>query len=528
VQTTKEKRLMATQFKRQTMYYKVRELFEKKYKVSQISRETGKDPKTVRKYLHMSEESFQQLLLRMQHRQKKLKPYELFIKERLEGCPDCSAAQIDDWLKENYPDIFKVASKTVFNFVGYVRKRYNIPKLRGSVRQYQQVEQLPYGQQAQIDFGQYIMMTSEGSRKKVYFMTMVLSRSRHKYVHFTLNPFTTRFVVESMDLAFDFYEGTTEEVVFDQDCTLLKDENHGDLLLTEEFSRYVQQRKFKLHFCRKADPESKGKIENVVKYVKQCFLRGRMFTTLQVLNEQSLGWLGRTGNAKEHASIRRIPCQEWLIEKAFLSPFKGFIPLTESETIYHVRKDNVISFKGNQYDVPIGTYQGPGTTVVVKVKERALEIYSQDSRLLSNHIIAFGKGRTVRNTNNQRDTSQKVQHLIEEVSALFTNQSLATIFLQHIRKEKPRYVRDQMMLIKKELVISDTSLALKALEYCQRNRLYSATEFCDVLRSYKQVKTSPSVDLSHINILMPVGDASFMMQYEPQLSDITDYQTLIQ
>jgi hypothetical protein len=372
------------------------------------------------------------------------------------------------------------------------------------------------------------MMNGEGSRKKVYFMTMVLSRSRHKYVRFTLNPITTRFVVESMDEGFAFFEGVTEEVVFDQDCTLLKDENHGDLLLTEEFSRYVQQRKFKLHFCRKADPESKGKVENVVKYVKQNFLRGRMFTTIDVLNEQSLGWLARTGNAKEHSSIRRIPCQEWLIEKAFLTPFTGFVPLTESETTYHVRKDNVISFKGNQYDVPIGTYQGPGTKVVVKVKERSLEIYDQDSRLLTHHAIAFGKGRTVRNTNNLRDTSQKVQHLIEEVSALFSNQSLATMFLEHIRKEKPRYVRDQMMLIKKETIISDTSLAFKALEYCQKNRLYSATEFCDVLRSYKQPQESPQVDLAEIKILMPLGDASFMMQFEPQMSNINDYQTIIQ
>jgi len=85
-------------------------------------------------------------------------------------------------------------TNTVFNFVSYVRKRYNIPKLKGSTRQYQQVEQLPNGQQAQVDFGQYIMMTGEGSRKKVYFMTMVLSRSRHKYVRFTLNPITTRLV----------------------------------------------------------------------------------------------------------------------------------------------------------------------------------------------------------------------------------------------------------------------------------------------------------------------------------------------
>jgi len=57
------------------MYYKIKELFKKKYKVTQISRETGKDVKTVRKYLRMSEEGIQQMLLRIQHRQKKLKPY---------------------------------------------------------------------------------------------------------------------------------------------------------------------------------------------------------------------------------------------------------------------------------------------------------------------------------------------------------------------------------------------------------------------------------------------------------------------
>jgi transposase len=154
--------------------------------------------------------------------------------------------------------MIKVAPKTVYNYVSYVRKRFDLPKVKESPRQYQQVEQLPYGKQAQVDFGQFIMKAGEGKRKKVYFMTMVLSRSRHKYVRFTLNPITTRFVVESMDLGFAFYEGITEEVVFDQDCTLLRDENHGDLLLTEEFSRYVQQRKFNLHFCRKADPQSKG------------------------------------------------------------------------------------------------------------------------------------------------------------------------------------------------------------------------------------------------------------------------------
>jgi transposase len=57
---------------------------------------------------------------------------------------------------------------------------------------------------------------------------------------------------------------------------LLVDERLGELLLTKEFKDYVFEQKFRLHFCRRADPQSKGKVENVVKYVKQNFVFGTM------------------------------------------------------------------------------------------------------------------------------------------------------------------------------------------------------------------------------------------------------------
>ena len=76
------------------------------------------------------------------------------------------------------------------------------------------------------------------------------------------------------------------------------DENLGDLILTREFQRYSSQMTFTPVFCRKADPESKGKVENVVGYVKKNFLRGRTYTNAQALNESALEWLTRTGNGK--------------------------------------------------------------------------------------------------------------------------------------------------------------------------------------------------------------------------------------
>ncbi|WP_235782090.1 hypothetical protein [Paenibacillus senegalensis] len=127
-------------------------------------------------------------------------------------------------------------------------------------------------------------------------------------------------VVDAHEQAFEFYGGLPEEIVYDQDHLLLTSENHGDLILTHEFAKYVEERAFRIHMCRKADPESKGKIENVVKYIKRNFARHRSFTNIDKLNEQCLAWLNRTGNAKMHHTIKKIPAEVYALEKAHLRP----------------------------------------------------------------------------------------------------------------------------------------------------------------------------------------------------------------
>ncbi len=49
-------------------------------------------------------------------------------------------------------------------------------------------------------------------------------------------------------------------------------ENGGDIIYTETFENYKNYAGFCIHLCRGRDPESKGKIEAVVKYIKNNFL----------------------------------------------------------------------------------------------------------------------------------------------------------------------------------------------------------------------------------------------------------------
>jgi hypothetical protein len=154
----------------------------------QIASLLGMDTRTVKKLLAMSEQEYLDFQQHLSTRSKKLAPYEDYIKSRLELCLEASSAQVHDWLKEHYPNFPNVNIKSVYNFVLYVRNKHQLLKIFDT-REYSQVEQLPYGQQAQVDFGEYNMTDVDGQRKKVYFFAIVLSRSRYKFLFFSEHPF---------------------------------------------------------------------------------------------------------------------------------------------------------------------------------------------------------------------------------------------------------------------------------------------------------------------------------------------------
>lgn len=277
------------------MYHEIHQLARLGFSKAKIARYLVLDARTVGKYLSMSEDDYERFLSGQSQRTKKLSGYEGFVTDKLVEFPDTSAAQMHDWLKEHHPDFPRVSPRTVYNFVMFVRASRNIP-VATIQRDYFPVDQLPWGEQGQVDFGQYNMRKTGGGRKKIYFFVMILSRSRMKYLWFSDCPFASTTVCQAHEQGFSFFGGIPATLVYDLDRILVVDENMGEVLLASAFKSYVASRGFKLHFCRKADPESKGKVENAVGYVKKNFLCNRAYVDLQGLNTQALAWLGRTAN----------------------------------------------------------------------------------------------------------------------------------------------------------------------------------------------------------------------------------------
>ena len=291
---------------RWNMYYEVQSLKKLGLNVSQIARKLNICRNTVYLYLDVTPEDIERLNQDGQTRRKKLDTHQPQILEWLKQYPDLSAAQVHDWLEEHIRGPIKISEGTFRNYVRYLRQEHNIPKIVQR-RDYESQEDPPMGDQAQMDFGEKKLLDANGKLVRLWFIAFVLSNSRYKYVEWLARPFTTQDVIEAHENAFEYYGGMPKEIVYDQDHLILVSENHGDLILTKEFAKYNEIRKFKIYMCRKQDPESKGRIENVVGYVKKNFARNRVYYHIDKLNEQCLAWLARTGNGKVHNTTKKIP-----------------------------------------------------------------------------------------------------------------------------------------------------------------------------------------------------------------------------
>jgi len=515
-----------SKLKKYLMWNKVRELFSDGLNKTQIGFSLGLHRQTVAKYLSMTEEEFISSQSYDRHYGHKLDFYESYVVRELRKCPFLSAPQIHDRLKEHFSDLPLVSSKTVFNFVNRLRLTHNLPKEEEkSIRPYEKQPETAYGQYAQCDFGERWMRTPAGHSCKVYFFAMSLSRSRYKFIYFSRTPFTTPLAVYAHELAFEYFSGVPHKIIYDQDKVFLVKENLGDPVLTSGFRALVREYGFEAVFCRKSDPQSKGKIENVVKYVKYNFLRGREFIDTDKLNQEVLRWLQRTGNGTEHHGIRRVPSEEFEIEKPYLMPYKG-VPKAPCEDLvpHHVRKDNVINYRGNYYTVPTGTYRGHQTLVYLEEKDDRLYIYSHETgKRLADHKLSCDKGRLISNTSHRRDREASLDDYEASVRKELPQSAAIDAYLSQLRAHKARNYRDNLQFIaRRHKRYSEATLA-EAFAKCLEAGIFNGCNLMEVAETLRIQNGETLIEFYQETAPVPQVDTSTLL---PEKTDISTFNTL--
>src|SRR5690606_9703471 len=120
----------------------------------------------------------------------------------------------------------------------------------------------------------------------------------------------------------------------------------------------------------------KGRIENVIGYIKHNFAKNRIFTNIDRWNEDGWKWLHRTGNYKIHSTTKKRPVEVFQEEKKHLRPvtkdLSNSYSIPVSSITRTVRKDNTILYESNRYSVPLGTFNKQKIVYITLTEEHLL------------------------------------------------------------------------------------------------------------------------------------------------------------
>lgn len=104
------------------------------------------------------------------------------------------------------------------------------------------------------------------------------------------------------------------------------------------------------------------------------------------------------------------------------------------------------------------------------------------------------RGKLIKLPHPERDRTTKLNVIYENTLEALYSTKAANEFLQKIRSEKPKYIRDQLTLILNIVKGADEDIIKKSIEYCIKRSLYSAVSFKDttlfMLDKYKEEKNT--------------------------------------
>ncbi len=185
------------------------------------------------------------------------------------------------------------------------------------------------GQQMQIDFGERDVIIA-GEIVRIHFIACVLGYSRRIFVKAYPAENQTAWL-NGIESAFCFFAGIPMAVVCDNSrCLVIEHKRRGETRLTENFRYFCDYWRVKPIACRPYHPQAKGKVERVVRYIKENALAGKEFCSLQELNHWLETWSRVYADKRKLADFAeglKTPAERFWIERRYLQSLDGKPPI---------------------------------------------------------------------------------------------------------------------------------------------------------------------------------------------------------
>jgi transposase len=245
------------------------------------------------------------------------------------------------------------------------------------------------GQEAQMDWGEKVVAIGE-QRIKIYFFVLILSYSRHLYAQATRDMKSATFLC-CHTAAFLSFSGVPRKILYDNLKTAVTSRVGDHIQFSKEFYGYTAHYLYEPIACHVRTPQEKGRVERQVSSIKNNFLNGREFTSVENLNKQLQVWVKERMGDKHPEDRTRTINSFYDEEHPKLLPLPQS-PLWPRQIAYaKIGKQPYARFEGNRYSLPPKVSH---TQVRILAGMSDIEIYAQN-KLVAIHPRSYKKDQII-------------------------------------------------------------------------------------------------------------------------------------
>ena len=247
------------------------------------------------------------------------------------------------------------------------------------------------GEQAQVDWGQVLVWFGE-ERVRVHVFVMTLGYSRRGFAQGFLDERIGN-VMAAHEQAFAHFGGCCQNLLYDRMRTVCLGTIEDDAgvrraRINPTLRAFADHWGFGIRLCRPYRPQTKGKVESGVKYIKRNFVPGRVFADIEDFNAQLAAWQMEVADVREHGTTHQRPIDRFADEAPALTPTAGHASFLQAIVRERVVADDwLVSIDANRYSVPFALI---GKTVQV-VREEANWVIRYRGRVGAEHAVLEGR-----------------------------------------------------------------------------------------------------------------------------------------
>ena len=241
------------------------------------------------------------------------------------------------------------------------------------------------GEAYQMDWGFTNVSTPAGKKLRVACFAIICHHCGQRFIEFFPNAKQENLFI-GMIYAFR-YMGIPRYVLTDNMASVVTKRDYaGNPVWQKDYEAFMKAIDFQTKLCKPRHPFTKGKVERLIRFVKENFLPGRTFWDLNDLNRQAWEWCINQNDAyhkatdcvpkQEHSDLCMAQCNVLVMNDSirnYLCPVR------------RISFDGFISYEDRRYGVPFNY-----TKSVARVQRKAdtILVYSDDmKRLLTTHMV---------------------------------------------------------------------------------------------------------------------------------------------